>query len=178
MNLAKSMLVGTRDFAGQGNPVKIPLAVLLAAIAALAVPAPRSLKVGMGAIIAALVASFLYKPLDMVWTGFVRADAFNPRYAFLLHFALTLCAAFAIDWLIRRVRSTRVDEDGVANENTGATGPVPAAAPSPQQQPLRPVRAHPRRCAGRWPHSRQPPWPAACSSACRAWAWAACTAST
>lgn len=131
VDLAKSMLVGTRDFAGQGNPVKIPLAVLLAAMAALAVPAPRSLKVGMGAIIAALVASFLYKPLDMVWTGFVRADAFNPRYAFLLHFALTLCAAFAIDWLIRRVRSTRVDEDGAVNENTGATGPIPAAGPVP-----------------------------------------------
>lgn len=136
VDLAKSMLVGTRDFAGQGNPVKIPLAVLLAAIAALAVPAPRSLKVGMGAIIAALVASFLYKPLDMVWTGFVRADAFNPRYAFLLHFALTLCASFAIDWLIRRVRSTRVDEDGVVNENTGATGPVPAASPVPAAGPV------------------------------------------
>ena len=131
VDLAKSMLIGTRDFAGQGNPVKIPLAVLLAAMAALAVPAPRSLKVGMGAIIAALVASFLYKPLDMVWTGFVRADAFNPRYAFLLHFALTLCAAFAITWLIRRVQSTRVDEDGAASENTGTTDHVPAAGPVP-----------------------------------------------
>lgn len=117
IDLAKSMLIGTRDFAGQGNPVKIPLAVLIAAVAALAVPAPRSLKVGMGAIIAALVASFLYKPLDMVWTGFVRADAFNPRYAFLLHFALTLCAAFAIEWIVRRVQSARVDEDEAASNN-------------------------------------------------------------
>ena len=123
IDLAKSMLIGTRDFAGQGNPVKIPLAVLVAAAAALAVPAPRSLKVGMGAIIAALVASFLYKPLDMVWTGFVRADAFNPRYAFLLHFALTLCAAFAINWLICRVQSARKDKDEAAN------GTAPAASP-------------------------------------------------
>ena len=116
----------------------------------------------MGAIIAARLASFLYKPLDMVWTGFVRADAFNPRYAFLLHFALTLCASFAIDSAqIRRVRSTRVDEDGAVNENTGATGPVPAAGPAPTAAAPAPRPRVPRIALAAF--GKTAPWPAACS---------------
>lgn len=80
------------SFAGVTNAVKVPLVLLVLAIAMFFLPNRRKCKAALGIFIAILVASFLFKPLDMVWTGFVRADSYNPRYFFLLTFTLCLCA--------------------------------------------------------------------------------------
>lgn len=106
-DLARSLVDVSRDFSGQGNSVKVPLALLLAAVAAVASPMPRRLKAGLGCLAALLMCSFLFKPLDMVWTAFVRADSYNPRYAYLLTLVLSLCAAWTVAWACERMTAAR-----------------------------------------------------------------------
>ncbi|MEG0776014.1 MAG: YfhO family protein [Raoultibacter sp.] len=43
-----------------------------------------------------LIASFLIKPLDMIWTGLIRADSYNPRYYFIFVFVMAICATQGI----------------------------------------------------------------------------------
>lgn len=96
----KSMLHVTRDFSGAGNSIYLPLWLDVLAIAAFASRMPKRLKIGLAALAALLVASFLFKPLDMVWTGFVRSDSYNPRYSFLLGFLACTCAAWTLKSLL------------------------------------------------------------------------------
>ncbi len=86
-------------FAGSTNAVSVPWVLLALAMCFFALPAAGSArrKVVLGVVLAIFIVSFLFKPLDMVWTGFVRADSYNPRYYFLFLFVLCLCAAWAIN---------------------------------------------------------------------------------
>lgn len=102
IDLLHSMVDVSRDFAGQGNSVCVPVPMLCAAALASASYAPRRLKYGLAIIVAMLVVAFLFKPFDMIWTGFVRADSYNPRYAFLFTLVLCLCASWTTVWLLSR----------------------------------------------------------------------------
>lgn len=53
-----------------------------------------------------LVVSILFKPLDMVWTGFTRSDSYNPRYMFVVVFCLAVVAAHAVS-LLREIQDGR-----------------------------------------------------------------------
>ena len=96
--LIAAMVNPDASFAGATNAVAVPWVLL--ALAAVFFLLPRAggarRKIAMGAVMALLIVSFLFKPLDMVWTGFVRADSYNPRYYFLFLFVLCLAAAWAV----------------------------------------------------------------------------------
>ncbi len=82
-------------FAGATNAVAVPWVLPVLAICFFALPTVGAFrrKVVLAGALLLLVASFLFKPLDMIWTGFVRADSYNPRYYFAFLLKLCLCAA-------------------------------------------------------------------------------------
>lgn len=96
--LIAAMINPDASFAGATNAVAVPWVLLALAVAFFLLPRAGGArrKIAMGAVVALLIVSFLFKPLDMVWTGFVRADSYNPRYYFLFLFVLCLAAAWAV----------------------------------------------------------------------------------
>ncbi len=57
----------------------------------------RKKRIVFGIVAALMLASFVFKPLDMIWTGFTRADSYNPRYMFVFVFFLISMAAYACE---------------------------------------------------------------------------------
>ncbi len=96
--LLQAMVDSDASFAGATNAVAVPWVLLLLACAFFALPSiPAKAKLVLAGVFALFVASFVLKPLDMVWTGFVRADSYNPRYFFLFLLVLCFCAGWALE---------------------------------------------------------------------------------
>ena len=69
-------------------------------------------KVVYAVILAILVTSIFFKPLDMVWTGFTRSDSYNPRYMFIVVFCLAVVAADAVS-TVKTMRDGRAVRNGL-----------------------------------------------------------------
>ena len=107
--LLQALVDSSASFAGATNAVAVPWALLVLVAAFFLVPGvPARAKAVLAGVVVLFVASFLFKPLDMVWTGFVRADSYNPRYYFLFLLALCVCAAWAVEALRRAPVQLRV----------------------------------------------------------------------
>ncbi len=107
--LLQALVDSSASFAGATNAVAVPWALLVLAVAFFLVPGvPARAKAVLAGVIVLFVASFLFKPLDMAWTGFVRADSYNPRYYFLFLLVLCVCAAWAVEALRRAPAQLRL----------------------------------------------------------------------
>ncbi len=96
--LLQAMVDSDASFAGATNAVAVPWVLLLLVCAFFVLPSvPVRAKAVLGGVFVLFVASFVFKPLDMVWTGFVRADSYNPRYFFLFLLVLCFCAGWALE---------------------------------------------------------------------------------
>ena len=93
LNLLRALVDPSAPFgASSANPASVSWTLLALACAMFFLPGRTRAKVVAGAVLALFAASMALKPLDMVWTGFVRADSYNPRYFFLVLLVLCACA--------------------------------------------------------------------------------------
>ncbi len=107
--LVQAMVDSSANFAGATNAVAVPWALLVLVVAFFAVPGvPARAKAVLAAVGTLFVVSFLFKPLDMAWTGFVRADSYNPRYCFLFLLVLCVCAAWTVEAVRKMPDALRV----------------------------------------------------------------------
>lgn len=114
-------------FAGATNAVAAPWVLPVLTMCFFAIPTAGAFrrKVVLAGALLLLVASFLFKPLDMIWTGFVRADSYNPRYYFAFLLMLCLCAAWAIDGMLSFMEQGRGAAAGRGKELAGSSKPTP-----------------------------------------------------
>lgn len=77
------------------------------------VPGHGKLKAAAAAVLALFVASYVYQPLGLVWSGFVRADSYVPRFIYLWQFSLVVAAALAFSLLQHETRARRAVALGV-----------------------------------------------------------------
>lgn len=66
------------------------------AVAMLFLPTPPRQKAAYSILLAMVYVAMPIKVLDMVWTGFMRASSYNPRYAFIGVFCLVICSALSL----------------------------------------------------------------------------------
>ena len=116
-------------FAGATNAVAVPWVLIVLAVSFFALPTAGGLrrKIVLAAVLLVFAISFLVKPFDMVWTGFVRADSYNPRYYFAFLFATCLCAAWAVDGIMNCIKlsGSRMGEQDETPSPSGPSKPAP-----------------------------------------------------
>lgn len=80
---------------------------LLLAMSLFFIPGHRKIKVAVAVVLAVFVASYVYQPLGLIWSGFVRADSYIPRFIYIWQFSLVVAAALAFSLLKRLPRKKR-----------------------------------------------------------------------
>lgn len=109
----QSLFLGTNEspFLTQWGirPGNFPLSSLLLALATslffLRSRASHRCKLVFGIALGFMILCVVFKPLDMIWTGFTRSDSYNPRYMFVIVFLLVAMSAVAFRFLAQASRN-------------------------------------------------------------------------